>query len=106
MLIFPDTSQRTSANASEYPAGCKGFAYMVKFLLVRHHVENDRADVHFREATQPLSDLGITADKVRTICLKRQKREKPITVLMQFIFLLGIVKPLFPDGVGIFHRIF
>ena len=58
---------------------------MVELVLVRDHVQNDRADVHFREATQFRSDLGITADKVRTIRLIRQKGKKPITVLMKFV---------------------
>ena len=58
---------------------------MVKFVLVCDHVKNDRADVHFREATQLRSDLGITADEVRTIRLIRQKGKKPITVLMKFV---------------------
>src|SRR5450432_1819316 len=106
MPMIPIHPHARSSNASEYPAGCKGFANVVKFLLVRDHVKNDRADVHFREATQLRSDLGITADEVRTIRLKSQKGEKPITVFMKFAFLPGLVKPSFPNGVGIFHRIF
>ena len=58
---------------------------MVKLVLVRDDVQNDRADVHFHESTQFRSDLGITADKVRTIRLIRQKGKKPITVLMKFV---------------------
>src|SRR3954469_10071509 len=79
---------------------------MAKLLLVRDDVENDRADVLLREAAHLRSDLGVAADEVGTIRLKRQKRQKPVAVVMNLVVLPGIPQPSFPDRVGVLHRVF
>src|SRR5262249_6841884 len=99
-------SRYAACDFSEHAAVCKSFANVLKFLLVGDHVEDDRADVLFGKATQLSSDVGVTTDEIGTIRSIRQKREKPITILVKFPGLAGFFQPPFPDRVGILHRIF
>src|SRR5262249_45315365 len=77
-------------------------ADMLHLRFIGDHVEHDRAQPLFGEASDPVADLGIAADEIGAVGLEREERLQPIAVLVQ-LSALAVIEVALPGGVGVTH---